>query len=313
MQFVFGRHAEFRSPHVLTIGNYDGVHVGHQRVIHQAQQVSKQLQLPLTVLLFEPQPKEYFADRIGQVAPARLMNLKSKVAALSALGVDYTWCLKFSDIRPMSAETFVNQLVAGKRVRYLVVGDDFRFGCDRQGDFNYLIAAGERSGFTVEQSDTYRVGDERVSSSRIRDLLKTHDFDGASQLLGRQYALCGRVCYGQQLGRKIGFPTANIALSNSPPLQGVFGCTVELPEGQVVTGVANIGSRPTVSGQKVSLEVHLHEFTGELYGRTLIVIPRVFIRAEQKFESIDALTAQIQVDNAKALELLSDLTGSETE
>ena len=157
------------------------------------------------------------------------------------------------------------------------------------------------------------MGDERVSSSRIRDLLKIHDFDGASQLLGRQYALCGRVCYGQQLGRKIGFPTANIALSNAPPLHGVFGCTVELPEGRVVTGVANIGSRPTVSGQKVSLEVHLHEFTGELYGRTLIVTPRVFIRAEQKFESIDALTAQIQVDNAKALELLSVLTGSETE
>ena len=313
MQFVFGRHAEFRLPHVLTIGNFDGVHVGHQRVIHQAQQVAKQLQLPLTVLLFEPQPKEYFSDRIGQVAPARLMNLKSKVAALSALGVDCTWCLKFSDVRPMSAEMFVSQLVAGKQVRYLVVGDDFRFGCDRQGDFNYLIAAGERSGFTVEQSDTHRVGDERVSSSRIRDLLKTHDFDGASQLLGRQYALCGRVCYGQQLGRKIGFPTANIALSNSPPLHGVFGCTVELPEGRAVTGVANIGSRPTVSGQKVSLEVHLHECTGELYGRTLIVIPRVFIRAEKKFESIDALTAQIRVDNAKALELLSVLTGSEIE
>ena len=212
MQFVFGRHAEFRSPHVLTIGNFDGVHVGHQRVIQQAQQVAKQLQLPLTVLLFEPQPKEYFADRIGQVAPARLMNLKTKVTALSALGVDCTWCLKFSDIRPMSAETFVSQLVAAKQVRHLVVGDDFRFGCDRQGDYNYLVAAGERSGFTVEQSDTHRVGDERVSSSRIRDLLKTHDFDGASQLLGRQYALCGRVCYGQQLGRKIGFPTANIAL-----------------------------------------------------------------------------------------------------
>ena len=241
------------------------------------------------------------------------MNLKTKVTALSALGVDCTWCLKFSDIRPMSAETFVNQLVTGKQVRHLVVGDDFRFGCDRQGDFNYLIATGERSGFQVEQSDTHRVGDERVSSSRIRDLLKTHDFDGASQLLGRHYALCGRVCYGQQLGRKIGFPTANIALSNSPPLHGVFGCTVELPEGRIVTGVANIGSRPTVSGQKVSLEVHLHEFTGELYGRTLIVTPRVFIRAEQKFESIDALTAQIQVDNAKALDLLSVLTGSKTE
>jgi len=313
MQFVFGRHAEFRSPHVLTIGNFDGVHVGHQRVIRQAQQVADQLKLPLTVVLFEPQPKEYFANRNSQVAPARLMNLKSKVAALKALGVDSIWCLKFSDIRPMTAEDFVSQLVAAKHVKHMVVGDDFRFGCDRQGDFNYLVHSGERHGFTVEQSDTHRVGDERISSSRIRHLLQTHDFDGAAQLLGRPYALCGRVIYGQQLGRKIGFPTANIALLNSPPLHGVFGCTVELPGGQIGTGVANIGSRPTVSGQKVRLEVHLHEFTGELYGRTLIVTPRVFIRAEQKFESIDALTAQIRVDNAKALELLSVLTGSETE
>ena len=313
MQFVFGRHAEFRSPHVLTIGNFDGVHVGHQRVIRQAQQVAHQLNLPLTVVLFEPQPKEYFASQNDQTPPARLMGLKSKVAALNALGVDCIWCLKFSDIRPMTAEDFVSQLVAGKHATHMVVGDDFRFGCDRQGDFGYLVQTGEHYGFTVEQSDTHRVGDERISSSRIRDLLKTHDFDGAAQFLGRPYALCGRVIYGQQLGRKIGFPTANIALSNSSPLHGVFGCTVELPEGRIVTGIANIGSRPTVSGQKVSLEVHLHEFTGELYGRTLIVTPRVFIRAEQKFESIDALTAQIRVDNAKALELLSVLTGSETE
>jgi riboflavin kinase/FMN adenylyltransferase len=313
MQFIFGRHADFRSPHVLTIGNFDGVHVGHQRVIRQAQQVAHQLKLPLTVVLFEPQPKEYFADRNSQTAPARLMSLKSKVAALSALGVDYIWCLKFSDIRPMTAEDFVSQLIAGKHVKHMVVGDDFRFGCDRQGDFSYLVHTGEHHGFTVEQSDTHRVGDDRISSSRIRHLLKTYDFDGAAQLLGRPYALCGRVIYGQQLGRKIGFPTANIALSNSPPLHGVFGCTVELPEGRIVTGIANIGFRPTVSGQKVSLEVHLHEFTGELYGRTLIVTPRVFIRAEQKFESIDVLTAQIRVDNAKALELLGVLTGSETE
>ena len=313
MQFVFGRHTAFRLPHVLTIGNFDGVHVGHQLVISQAQQAARQLRLPLTVMLFEPQPKEYFANQNGQAAPVRLMSLKSKVAALIGLEVDCVWCLKFADIRPMTAEAFVTQLVVGKRVKHLVVGDDFRFGCDRKGDFSYLLDVGGRQGFTVEQSETHRVGNERISSSRIRYLLKTNDFIGAAQLLGRFYTLCGRVGYGEQLGRKIGFPTANIMIFNAHPLRGVFGCTVELPEGQIFTGVANIGSRPTVSGQKVRLEVHLHAFTGDLYGRDLVVTPRVFIRAEQKFESLDALTAQIRIDNAKALESMTALTGSETE
>jgi riboflavin kinase / FMN adenylyltransferase len=313
MQFLFGRHVQFRSPHVLTIGNFDGVHVGHQRVILQAQDLAKRLDLPLTVLVFEPQPKEFFADKHGSEAPARLMSLRTKVGALEALGVDVIWCLKFSDVRPMTAESFVRDLVVNQQVAQMVVGDDFRFGCDRQGDFSYLIQQGAKLGFSIEQSATHRVEGSRISSSRIRDLLKSHDFDGAQRLLGRPYALCGRVIYGQQLGRKIGFPTANIALSNSPPVRGVFGCTVTLPDGQVVGGIANIGSRPTVSGHQVRLEVHLHAFTGELYGQMLTVTPRVFIRAEQKFDSLEALTEQIRIDNDAARQLLGSLTGFETE
>lgn len=287
--------------------------MGHQRVILQAQDLAKQLGLSLTVLLFEPQPKEFFAEKNGPEAPARLMSLRTKVSALESLGVDVIWCLKFSSLRPMTAESFVRDLVVNKQVAQMVVGDDFRFGCDRQGDFSYLIRQGARFGFSIEQTATHRVGGFRISSSRIRHLLMSHDFDSAKRLLGRRYALCGRVIYGQQLGRKIGFPTANIALSNSPPIRGVFGCTVTLPDRQVIRGVANIGSRPTVSGQQLRLEVHLHEFTGELYGQMLLVTPLVFIRAERKFDSLDALTEQIRIDNDVARQLLGSITGFETE
>ncbi|MBU25236.1 MAG: bifunctional riboflavin kinase/FMN adenylyltransferase [Gammaproteobacteria bacterium] len=313
MRFVFGRNVEFQSPHVLTIGNFDGVHVGHQRVIEQARLVATRLELPLTVLLFEPQPREFFARQKGQSAPARLMSLNTKVATLKSLGVDSIWCLKFSDIRHFTARTFVDQLVSGKRVARVVVGDDFRFGCDRQGDFDFLVDAGTQCGFTAEQSETHLLGGLRVSSSHIRELLKVNDFDGAARMLGRSYVLCGRVSYGQQLGRQIGFPTANIALPNSSPIHGVFGCSVEIPSGRVSSGVANIGSRPTVSGQKVRLEVHLHEFFGELYGLRLTVTPRIFIRAEQKFENLEVLTEQIRIDNDKARESLNFLNGSEIE
>ena len=312
MQFLFGRHAQFRLPHVVTIGNFDGVHVGHQRVIKQAKATAKDLGLPLTVLLFEPQPKEYFSLRNGDIPPARLTTLKPKVAALKALGVDSIWCLKFSNVRQMTAAQFVDNFLRKKEVAHVVVGDDFRFGCDRAGDFSYLKTLGQQLGFSVEQSDTHCVDGQRISSSRIRHAIKTFDFDAASRLLGRPYSLCGRVIYGKQLGRKIGFPTANIGLSKTPPLQGVFGCIATFPSGQYIRGVANIGSRPTVCGQKVSLEVHLHEFTGELYGLTLTVTPQFFIRAEKKFESVDALTKQISDDNEKALSLFSLLPGYKT-
>ena len=136
--------------------------------------------------------EEFFASQRGQSAPARLMSLKTKVATLKSLGVDSIWCLKFSDIRPLTAHTFIDQLVSGKRVAQVVVGDDFRFGCDRQGDFDYLLAAGNRCGFKVEQSETHLLDGVRVSSSRIRELLRLNDFDGAARMLGRSYALCGR-------------------------------------------------------------------------------------------------------------------------
>ena len=298
---------------MLTIGNFDGVHLGHQRVIQQAQSTAKEIGLPVTVLLFEPQPKEYFSLKRREDSPARLMTLKTKVAALESLGVDCIWCLKFSDVRPMTADQFVDNFVIRKRVAHITVGDDFRFGCDRVGDFSYLESVGQKFDFSVEQSKSHCINGVRISSSQIRNAIDTHDFDGAARLLGRPFSLCGRVIYGQQLGRQIGFPTANIALAKMPPLQGVFGCTVACPDGKLFSGIANIGSRPTVSGQKVRLEVHLHEFAGELYGLHLTVTPQFFIRAEKKFENIDALTNQISIDNEQSLALFNLPSGFKTE
>ena len=298
---------------IILIGNFDGVHLGHQRVIQQAQATAKEIGLPLTVLLFEPQPKEYFSLKQKEIPPARLMTLKTKAAALKALGVDCIWCLKFSDVRPMTADQFVDNFVMRKRVAHVVVGDDFRFGCDRVGDFSYLESVGRQFGLSVEQSESHCIDGVRISSSQIRNAVNLYDFDGAARLLGRPFSLCGRVSYGKQLGRQIGFPTANIALAKMPPLRGVFGCTVICPNGRFVSGIANIGSRPTVSGQKMRLEVHLHKFSGELYGLYLTITPRFFIRAEKKFESVDALTKQISVDNEKALSRFRLLTGLKTE
>ena len=304
MQFAFGRQASFSS-HLLTIGNFDGVHRGHQHVIHQAHAAAKTLELPLTVLIFEPQPREYFSMRAGEQSPARLQTLKSKVAAMQTLPIDCVWCLKFGDVRTMTAHQFVEHLIVEKQVRHLVVGDDFRFGCDRLGDFDFLREHAARSGFGVEQAQTHREAGERISSSRIRAALESHDFATATALLGRPFSVTGKVVYGQQLGRQLGFPTANIRLIRRPPLAGVYACHVTRADGSCYGAVANIGTRPTVSGDGVWLEVHLHDFAGELYGQLLTVTPRCFIRPEMKFKSVEQLSAQIAEDNVRARQLLS--------
>jgi riboflavin kinase/FMN adenylyltransferase len=238
--------------------------------------------------------------------------LKSKVAALALLSIDTVWCLKFADIRLMTAAAFVDQLLIQKSVRHLVVGDDFRFGCDRVGDFAFLQASASDAGFGVERSHTHMQDGTRISSSRIREALEAHDFARAQSLLGRPFALTGKVAYGKQLGRQLGFPTANIRLMRKPPLTGVFGCHVALPDGTMAGAIANIGTRPTVSGEGVWLEVHLHDFNGQLYGQRLTVIPRFFIRPEMRFESVEGLSAQIAKDNAQARQLLNAMDTTST-
>ncbi|MDR9439825.1 MAG: bifunctional riboflavin kinase/FAD synthetase [Halomonas sp.] len=285
---------------VATIGNFDGVHRGHRAILDQCREQAARLGLPVTVVVFEPQPREFFA---GDQAPPRLTRLRDKVALLGECGVDRILCLPFNDVlRSLTALAFIERvLVAGLGVRHLVVGDDFRFGCDRRGDFHLLTEVGETRGFGVEHTRTFTVDDERVSSSRVRTLLASGNFAAAARLLGRPYRLGGRVVPDRQLGRTIGMPTANLpqpALSLA--LQGVYAVLTELPDGRCLPGVANIGWRPTVGSDRPVLEVHLFDFDGDLYGERLTVFPCAKLRGEVRFAHFDALKTQIRADQARA-------------
>ncbi|WP_280553755.1 bifunctional riboflavin kinase/FAD synthetase [Halomonas sp. 25-S5] len=285
---------------VATIGNFDGVHCGHRAILDQCREQAARLGLPVTVVVFEPQPREFFA---GDQAPPRLTRLRDKVALLGECGVDRILCLPFNDaLRSLTALAFIERvLVDGLGVRHLVVGDDFRFGCDRRGDFHLLTEVGVSSGFGVEHTRTFTIDDERVSSSRVRTLLASGNFAAAARLLGRPYRLGGRVVPDRQLGRTIGVPTANLpqpALSLA--LQGVYAVVAELPDGRCLPGVANIGWRPTVGSERPVLEVHLFDFDGDLYGRRLTVLPCAKLRGEVKFDDFQALKRQISADQARA-------------
>jgi len=283
---------------VATIGNFDGVHLGHQAIIKQVVSKAKSLGVPAVVIIFEPQPMEFFQ---GESAPARLMRFREKFQALSSFGLDYIFCLKFdSHLSQLSAESFIDAvLVSHLKVSHLVVGDDFRFGGDRKGDFSLLQKEGELKGFTVENTPTLLTDalDERVSSTFVRGLLSQAKFLEAHHVLGRAYCITGRVIHGQKLGRQLGFPTANIALHRiKSPLCGVYAVQVNINKGKSVLGVANIGVKPTVGNFLPSLEVHLLNFNGNVYGKQLSVTFCQKIRDEQRFESIEVLKEQINND-----------------
>lgn len=304
MQLVRGLH-NLRPRHrgcVATIGNFDGVHRGHQAILKRLRERAAELGLPSCVVIFEPQPREFFAP---DKAPARLTRLREKLCLLSEQGVDLVLCLAFNRrLRELSAAEFVHAtLVEGLGVRHLEVGDDFRFGCDRAGDFNFLLKAGAAEGFSVEAATTIEVDGERVSSTRLRQVMAEGDLQLAQRLLGRPFSLTGRVMHGQKLGRRLGAATANIQLKRrSTPLSGVFTVSTEV-DGQVRLGVANIGMRPTVeSDGKPHLEVHLPDYQGDLYGRLLCVTFHKKLRDEQRFASLEALKAAIDADIAATRE-----------
>ncbi|WJW75100.1 bifunctional riboflavin kinase/FAD synthetase [Thiohalobacter sp. IOR34] len=283
-----------------TIGNFDGVHLGHQAVLGQLAERAAELCLPTTVITFEPQPQEYF-DPEG--APPRLTRFREKVVALRRFSVDRLLCLHFDRrLAALDAAAFVQRvLVEGLGVRYLVVGDDFRFGRGREGDFEFLARAGERHGFQVAHMHTFEVGGERVSSTRIRRALAAGDMQLAEQLLGRPYRMLGRVAHGDKRGRTIGFPTANIFLHrHRTPVSGVFAVEVFGLDREPVYGVANVGTRPTVDGTRSLLEVHLFDFAEEIYGRHVAVDFLHKLRDERRFDSFAALKAQILRDAAAA-------------
>jgi riboflavin kinase/FMN adenylyltransferase len=296
---------------VATIGNFDGVHLGHQTIIDQVKSKALALNLPSVVMVFEPQPREFFQ---GMEAPPRLMGFRQKLDALLAAGIDIVLCLRFGEtFRSYSAMGFIEDVViGGLAVRHLVVGDDFRFGCDRAGDFALLEKVGKTAGFSVENTRTVTVAGERISSTRIRNLLLANELEKAESLLGRPYRIRGRVVYGRQLGRRIGSPTANILLRQMPALRGVYVVGVTLENGTTQDGIANIGLRPTVDGKQPALEVHLFDFTGTLYGQYIDVVFRHGLRDEEKFDSIDALKAQIARDFDAARAWLVEHPGQNT-
>jgi len=284
----------------LTIGNFDGLHRGHQAVLRHLQQRAAERQLATTVMTFEPTAQEYFSPR---TAPARLQRLREKLAMLQELQVNQVHCLRFNqELAELSADAFVRQiLVEGLDVRYLVVGDDFRFGKERVGDLAFLQQAGQRYGFEVVSTCTFLEGEDRVSSTRIRQALAEGDLAVAEQLLGRPYRICGRVSPGQQRGRTIGFHTANVRLHRVvSPLQGVFAVRVYGLDSEALNGVANVGTRPTVDGSYCVLEIHLFDFDLDIYGRYLDVEFCSKLREEKKFESFEALKLQIEFDVEKA-------------
>ncbi|WP_455235165.1 bifunctional riboflavin kinase/FAD synthetase [Thiogranum longum] len=308
MRLIRGLH-NLRPSHqgsAVTIGNFDGLHRGHQAVIRQLHERAARQGLMTTVMTFEPTPQEYFAP---QKAPARLQRLRDKLALLQALGVDQVISLRFDRrLAELDADTFVQQiLVDGLDVRYLVVGDDFRFGKGRTGDFSFLQKAGKGHGFEVASTHTFLDGEERVSSSRVRQALAAGDLDMAARLLGRPYRICGRVVPGQQRGRGIGFPTANIRLHRAvSPLKGVFAVKTYGLGADPLQGVANLGTRPTVDGEHWVLEVHLFDFASNIYGKYLDIEFCKKLRDEKKFESFEALKQQIEIDAEQARQFFSE-------
>ncbi|MEK1943611.1 MAG: bifunctional riboflavin kinase/FAD synthetase [Pseudomonas sp.] len=285
---------------VATIGNFDGVHRGHQAILARLRERADELGVPSCVVIFEPQPREFFGP---DTAPARLTRLRDKLALFAAAGVDRVLCLSFNRrLRELSAAEFVHAiLVEGLGVQHLEVGDDFRFGCDRAGDFAFLQQAAVVEGFTLEAASTVEIDGLRVSSTRVRESLAAADFVLAERLLGRPFQISGRVLHGQKLARQFGTPTANVQLKRRRvPLTGVYLVSVEL-DGKPWPGVANIGVRPTVQGDgSAHLEVHLLEFVGDIYGRRLTVAFHQKLRDEQRFASLEALKTAIHADVAAA-------------
>lgn len=368
MELIRGTH-NLRAQHrgcVLTIGNFDGVHRGHQAVLKQVRAKAQALGVPAAVMTFEPQPQELFQP---EKAPARLTNWREKYLALRDQGIDRHIVIEFNKkFASQPAREFIEKTLVEKLgVKFLVVGDDFRFGFKREGDFELLQKAGKELGFEVVDTRSYRQQEQRVSSTAIRQALDEGDFDNAEAMLGRPYQMRGKVVHGRKNGRTIGFPTANIPLKRlKSPLHGVFAVTVTLGTAEksrcgrrhaansrdersevansrreaansraegpnsrceatnslgeaepsrtegaksraegTYEAVANLGTRPTLNGDEVQLEVHLFDFSGNLYGQHVTVTPVAKLRAEQRFASLEQLKQQIQKDAARAKQLLA--------
>ena len=286
---------------VVTLGNFDGIHLGHQVLLKKLEALKASSHLPVVLITFEPQPKEFFAKR---QTVSRLMRFCEKWLALQAYSIDYVLCLQFNTaLANLSPEQFVRQIVVGQlNAKIVVVGDDFHFGAKRAGDYEQLKKLGEQYSFQAIELPTVMLDGERVSSTRVRQALEAGNLDYAQQLLGRPYRLYGKVVHGDRLGRHLGYPTANINLHRQlVPLAGIFVIRVYGLGERFYNGVANLGTRPTVGGTRILLEVHLFDFNAEIYGRHIEVEFLHKLRDEVRYDAIEELVNQIRRDvkNAK--------------
>lgn len=307
MQIVRGLH-NLKSSHrgcVATIGNFDGVHLGHQAILGRVLDRGQELGVPTAVITFEPNPREYF-DPVN--APARLMRLRDKAMALEELSVDRFVVLRFCErLRRWDAPEFVARVLdEALGVRHLVIGQGFRFGRGRTGDVPLLRREGVARGFSVDEVEPFMHGGERVSSTAIRAALVAGNLATAGRLLGRDYRMSGKVIEGKRLGRTLGYATANMRLHRKvTPLAGIFAVRVSGADRGPRDAVASLGTRPTVGGGEVLLEAHVFDFDGDLYGRYLSVDFVEKLRDEARFASLDALVAQMHVDARRARAILA--------
>ena len=291
---------------VVTIGTFDGLHVGHQALLTRLKEHGARLSRPTMVLTFEPMPREFLLGA-GQ-APARLTSCRERWRVLERLGCDFLWLLRFGpSLRGLSGEAFAGLLAKDLRTPLIVVGHDFRFGRNGEATAPMLSAAGQRLGFTVDVVPPVTLDGERVSSSGVRAALSGGDFERVRRWLGRPYTMTGRVVQGNRLGRTLGFPTANLQIERRrSPLQGIFAVRVQGAAAQALPGVASLGTRPTVDGEHTLLEAHVFDFSGDLYGREIEVEFVAKLREEEHFPSLDALVAQMHKDAAQARQILRD-------
>jgi riboflavin kinase/FMN adenylyltransferase len=297
MRVTRGIPAAAATPAALTIGNFDGVHLGHQAMLAELRRAADRLGVPACVMTFEPHPREFFAP---DQAPTRLTSLREKLELLAGCGVDRVHICRFNyRLAQTPAEDFIERIIVrGLSARWVLVGDDFRFGARRAGGLVMLKQAGPRFGFEVAALPSVTLDDERVSSTALREALAAGDLARAGRLLGRAYSISGRVVAGDGLGRKLGFPTANVQMKhNRPPLNGIFAVRLHGAAGRPLEGVASLGVRPTVKAQGAPvLEVHVLDFDADLYRRHVRVEFLRRLRDEEKYADLATLTRQIALD-----------------
>ena len=293
---------------VATIGNFDGLHLGHQHIIENMQKDALKKGWKKLVIFTEPHAKEFFAESLGteEAKPPRILPWSEKVKRLKELGIEFAFFLNFNNqLRAMTPETFLTEVLSKLNIKKLVIGDDFRFGANREGDFTFLQEWGQKNSIEVDKTETFSIGKQRVSSTRIREALLANRFAEAKDLLGRPYTFSGKVVFGKQLGSQLGVPTANMWLpKNRLPIAGVYIVKVFF-EGREYGGIANMGTRPTVDGQTPVLEVHILEFNERIYGKRITVEFCEKVRDEKKFEDLDSLKDQIFKDISTAKQYFS--------